>query len=276
MTALRCGLHTLDLSVPRVMGIVNVTVDSFSGDGRPDARAAIERGRAMFAAGAAIVDVGGESTRPGAEPVPVATELARVIPVVEALAQERIVVSIDTMKPEVMRAAIAAGASMVNDVRALGAPGAIDAVKAGGVAVCLMHMRGEPRTMQLAPAYEDVIREVRDFLAGRARACELAGIARESIVVDPGFGFGKSLEHNLELLRGLARIASLGYPVLAGLSRKSMLGALTGRGAGERIAASVAAAVAAVAHGAVIVRAHDVAETVDALKVWNAAGDPLE
>lgn len=272
MTKLRCGSHVLDLATPCVMGIVNVTGDSFSGDGRLDAAAAIECGRRMLADGARIVDVGAESTRPGAAPVEAAPELERVLPVVEALAREGAVVSIDTMKPEVMRAAIAAGAAMVNDVAALRAPGALEAVAAGGAAVCLMHMQGEPRTMQVAPHYDDVLREVRDFLAVRAEACRGAGIAADRIVVDPGFGFGKTLEHNLRLLRELDAVAALGYPVLVGLSRKSMLGTITGRGVGERTAASVAAALAAVARGASIVRVHDVRETVDALTLWTEIG----
>lgn len=272
MTTLRCGRHTLDLSSPQVMGIVNVTADSFSRDGGLDVAAAIERGRAMRADGAAIVDVGGESTRPGATPVPAEVECERVIPVVEALAGDGAIVSVDTMKPEVMRAALAAGASMVNDVLALRAPGALEAAAEGDSAVCLIHMQGEPRTMQVAPAYRDVVGEVGDFLAARARACRDAGIAADRIVVDPGFGFGKTVEHNVRLLRELATIVALGYPVLAGLSRKSVLGAITGRGVDERLAASIAAALAAVARGASIVRVHDVRATVDALKVRAVVG----
>ncbi|MBS0327011.1 MAG: dihydropteroate synthase [Proteobacteria bacterium] len=272
MTTLRCGRHVLDLATPRVMGIVNVTADSFSGDGRLDAAAAIEQGRRMTADGAAIIDVGGESTRPGATPIDVATELARVLPVIEALAGDGTIVSVDTMKPEVMRAAIAAGASMLNDVTALRAPGALEAAAASDAAVCLMHMQGEPQTMQAAPHYDDVVHEVRDFLAARAAACRDAGIGADRLVIDPGFGFGKTLEHNLRLLHDLAALAALGYPVLAGVSRKSMLGAITGRAAGERAAASVAAALCAVARGASIVRVHDVRDTVDALAVWTAVG----
>jgi dihydropteroate synthase len=270
-TVLRCGVRTLDLSRPRVMGILNVTPDSFSDGGRYAGLArALDRARAMLADGADVVDVGGESTRPGAAPVDEATELARVVPVIEALAREGALVSVDTTKPGVMRAAIGAGAAMVNDVGALGAPGAIDAVAGSGVAVCLMHMRGTPATMQSAPEYADVVAEVRGFLAARARVCEAAGIARDRIVVDPGFGFGKTLAHNLDLLARLDEIAASGYPVLAGLSRKSMLGAITGRPEGERMAASVAAALSAVQRGAAIVRVHDVRETVDALAVWRA------
>ena len=256
------------------MGIVNVTPDSFSDGGRyADPRRAIDHARALVAEGADLVDVGGESTRPGAAPVDEATELARVLPVVEALARDGALVSIDTMKPAVMRAAIAAGASMVNDVRALAGPGAIEAVSASGAAVCLMHMRGTPRTMQAAPEYADVVVEVRDFLAARVRACEAAGIARERIVVDPGFGFGKTLAHNLALLRHLDRLARSGLPVLAGLSRKSMFGLITGRPVGARLPASIAAAVLAVQRGAAIVRVHDTAATRDALSVLRAIED---
>ncbi|MGH8801184.1 MAG: dihydropteroate synthase, partial [Casimicrobiaceae bacterium] len=272
MTTLRCGKHVLDLSAPRVMGIVNVTGDSFSHDGDLDTAAAIARGRAMLADGAAIIDVGGESTRPDASPVAREAELERVLPVVEALARDGAIVSIDSMKPLVMRAAIDAGASMVNDVLALRSPGAVDMVAAGDVAVCLMHMQGEPRTMQRSPHYDDVVGEVRSFLDGRARASRNAGIAADRIVVDPGFGFGKTIEHNLRLLHSLDVLAGLGYPVLAGLSRKSLLGTITGRNVRERMPASVAAAIAAVERGASIVRVHDVRETVDALKVWVAAG----
>ena len=268
---LRCGRHALDLREPRVMGIVNVTPDSFSDGGRfRDAAAAIAYARKLRDDGAAIVDVGGESTRPGAAPVPEPEELARVLPVVEALAGDGALVSVDTMKPGVMRAAIAAGASMVNDVRALRSDGAVEAVAASGAAVCLMHMQGEPRSMQADPRYGDVVAEVGAFLRERAHACEAAGIAGDRIAVDPGFGFGKSVSHNLRLLRELRAIAALGYPVVAGMSRKSTLGALTGRGPGERLAASVAAAITAVANGAAIVRVHDVRETVDALRVWSA------
>jgi dihydropteroate synthase len=217
--------------------------------------------------------VGGESTRPGAAAVDEATELARVLPVFGALARDGALVSVDTMKPAVMRAALAAGASMVNDVHALEAPGALEAVASSGAAVCLMHMRGTPASMQRAPDYGDVVAEVRDYLGGRAHACEQAGIARERIVVDPGFGFGKTRAHNLALLAALPDIVALGYPVLVGLSRKSTLGAITGRDEGERLAASVAAAVLAVERGASIVRAHDVRETADALAVVQALRD---
>ena len=256
------------------MGVVNVTPDSFSDGGRfLDPDSALDHARALLADGADILDIGGESTRPGAAPTSEAEELDRVLPLVERLANEGAIVSIDTMKPAVMRAAIDAGASMVNDVRALQEPGALEAASAHGVAVCLMHMQGAPRTMQQAPAYDDVVREVGDFLLARAQACEEAGIARERIAIDPGFGFGKTLGHNLDLLRGLPEIAAFGYPVLAGLSRKAMIGRLTGRDAGDRVAGSIAAALAAVERGASIVRVHDVRETADALRVWRAVNE---
>jgi dihydropteroate synthase len=253
------------------MGIVNATPDSFSDGGLyDDPASAVARGERLVAEGAHVVDVGGESTRPGAAPVDEADELARVIPVVDELAREGALVSVDTMKPAVMRAAVAAGAAMINDVNALRLPGALEAAASTDAAVCLMHMRGEPRTMQDAPAYGDVAVEVRDFLVERAQACEALGVARDRIVLDPGFGFGKTLAHNLALLRALPDLAATGYPVLAGLSRKSSLGVITGRPLGERLAASLAAALAAVEKGAAIVRVHDVRETVDALKVWTA------
>jgi dihydropteroate synthase len=256
------------------MGVLNVTPDSFSDGGRYfDLPLALAHAEQMAADGAAVVDVGGESTRPGSAPVAEDEELRRVLPVVERLAGRlSIPISIDTRKPRVMRLAIAAGASMVNDVTALRAPGAIEAVAESGAAVCLVHMQGEPGTMQDAPAYADVVGEVRVFLRARAAACEAAGIARSRLVVDPGFGFGKALEHNLALLARLTAIAADGLPVLAGLSRKRMIGALTGRGEGDRLAGSLAAAVVAALNGARIIRAHDVRETVDALEVMAAAG----
>jgi len=225
-----CGSHTLDLTRPRVMGILNVTPDSFYDGGRyADVASAVAHARQMAADGADIVDVGGESTRPGATPVSEAEELRRVVPVIEALVSAGIIVSADTRRPAVMRAAIAAGAAMINDVGALSAAGALQAVAPTNAAICLMHMRGEPASMQQAPQYDDVVREVREFLRARARACEEAGIAGSRIVVDPGFGFGKTLAHNLALLRALPEIVAIGYPVLAGLSRKSSLAAITGR-----------------------------------------------
>lgn len=271
---LHCGRHRIDLGFPVVMGVLNVTPDSFSDGGRHAALpSALAHGRRLAEEGAAIVDVGGESTRPGAAPVDEEEELRRVIPVIEGLAASLPVpVSVDTRKPGVMRRALAAGASMVNDVAALAAPGAIEAVAASNAAACLMHMQGEPGTMQADPRYGDVVGEVRGFLRARVAACEAAGIPRERLVVDPGFGFGKTLEHNLALLAGLPAIAADGVPVLAGLSRKRMIGALTGRIEGERLGGSVAAAVLAALRGARIIRAHDVRATVDALAVVAGSG----
>jgi len=268
---LKCGRFNLSLERPLIMGVVNVTPDSFSDGGLfADPGQAIAYGRRLIDEGADIVDIGGESTRPGSAPVPIAEERRRILSVLESLSACGVPVAVDTRKPQLMREALAAGASMINDTNALGAAGALEAVAASDAAVCLMHMRGDPRTMQDAPAYDDVVREVRDFLRGRVAAAENAGIARARIVVDPGFGFGKTLEHNLALLRGLSVFAGLGGALLAGLSRKSMLGRLTGRDVGERVHASVAAALAAVQNGAHIVRVHDVAATRDALAVWNA------
>jgi dihydropteroate synthase len=270
---LTCGRHRIDLDRPAVMGVLNVTPDSFSDGGRFAALpAALAHGKRLAEEGAAIVDVGGESTRPGAAPVDENEELRRVIPVIEGLAGLAVPVSVDTRKPGVMRRALAAGASMVNDVAALAAPGAIEAVAASGAAACLMHMQGEPGTMQADPRYGDVVGEVRGFLRARVAACVAAGIPRERLVVDPGFGFGKTLQHNLALLAGLSAIAADGVPVLAGLSRKRMIAALTGRDDGDREAGSVAAAVLAVLHGARIIRAHDVRATVDALAVVAGSG----
>jgi len=268
---LRCGRSTLKLDRPLVMGIVNVTPDSFSDGGRyADAPAAVAHARRLIDEGADLVDIGGESTRPGAPAVPLQEERRRVLPVIEALAGCGVPISIDTQKPELMKEAVGAGASLVNDVNALRAPGALEAVAATGAAVCLMHMKGDPRTMQHDPRYDDVVAEVRAFLAARVEAAERAGIARERIVIDPGFGFGKTAEHNLTLLARLGEIAQLGVPLLAGLSRKSTLGRITGRGTDERVHAGVAAALIAVQNGAHIVRVHDVAATRDALAVWNA------
>jgi dihydropteroate synthase len=271
-----CGRHRVALDRPRVMGVLNVTPDSFFDGGRyADRDRALAHARRMLDDGAVIIDVGGESTRPGAAPTSEREELDRVLPLFEALSADcdarGVPLSVDTRKPAVMRAAIAAGASMVNDINALRADGAIDEVARSGAAVCLMHMQGEPLTMQHRAVYEDdVVAVVTAFLAERAQACERAGIARGRIAVDPGFGFGKTLEHNLELLRRLREIVALGYPVVAGLSRKSTIGTLTGRKVEERGAGSLAAALAAVSRGASLVRVHDVRETVDALKVWQA------
>lgn len=268
---LRCGPHVLSLERPLIMGIVNVTPDSFSDGGRyATLPTALAHARALLEEGADILDIGGESTRPGAPPVPLDEERRRVLPVIEALADCGVPVSIDTQKPELMKEAIAAGAGMVNDVNALSAPGALEAVAPTSAAVCLMHKKGDSRTMQDDPRYEDVVREVRAFLSERLEAAERAGIARERLVIDPGFGFGKTIEHNLALLRHLREMAVLGVPVLAGLSRKTTLGKITGRGTDERVYAGIAAALIAVQNGASIVRVHDVAATRDALAVWNA------
>ena len=259
----------LDLAQPKVMGVLNVTPDSFSDGGRyTGVDAALTRAERMVEEGAAVVDVGGESTRPGASPVSAEEEIRRVVPVIERLASRMAVpVSVDTSKPEVMRAAVDAGAQMINDVRALRVPGALVAAAASGAAVCLMHMQGEPDSMQSAPAYEDVIAEVRGFLDARVAACLSAGIARERLCIDPGIGFGKLLEHNLALLAGLAGIGERSLPIVVGVSRKSLVGIITGRPPADRLAGSVAFAALAVARGARIVRAHDVAATVDAVKV---------
>jgi dihydropteroate synthase len=263
--------ETLDLHQPLVMGVLNVTPDSFSDGGRHAAfEDALRAAEAMLAAGAAFIDVGGESTRPGATPVAPDEELRRVLPVVRALVARGARVSLDSSKPEVIAPCLAEGVALVNDVRALRLPGALAAVAASDAAVCLMHMQGEPGSMQSDPRYGDVVLEVAAFLDARVAACEAAGIARGRLVLDPGFGFGKTLTHNLELLRGLPRLAAAGLPLLAGLSRKSMIGALTGRPPGERLAGGLALALAAVEGGARIIRTHDVAETVDALKVWGA------
>ncbi|CAG0938218.1 dihydropteroate synthase [Gallionellaceae bacterium] len=253
------------------MGIVNVTPDSFSDGGHHLRRdAALAHAHRLMEEGADILDIGGESTRPGAQPVSAQTELDRVMPVIEGLRGAPVPLSVDTSKPEVMRAALAAGVSMVNDVNALQQADALAAVAASDAAVCLMHMRGAPLAMQEQPQYQDVVSEVKEFLRARIVAAEAAGIAHERIVIDPGFGFGKTLAHNLSLLRDLGTFSELGVPVLAGLSRKSMLGTITGQDVEHRASASVAAALLAVQRGARIVRVHDVRVTCDALKIWNA------
>lgn len=268
---LRCGRFELPLGRPLVMGVVNVTPDSFYDGGRYGTpRAAIAQARRLAEEGADLLDVGGESSRPGAAPVTAEEELARILPVLEGVADLKVPASVDTTKPEVMRAALAHGAAMINDITALATPGALEVVAASDAAVCLMHMQGSPRTMQAEPKYADVVAEVRGFLAERAAKCVAAGIAHDRIVVDPGFGFGKTVEHNLTLLARLGDIAALGFPVLAGWSRKSSLGRITGRPAEERLAGSVAAALIAVQRGARIVRVHDVAATRDALAVLAA------
>ena len=276
--ALDCNGRSLQLDRARVCGILNLTDDSFSGDGlRGDAVAAVAQGVAMVEQGADLLDVGAESTRPGAVPVDAQAEIARVVPVIEALAKRvEVPISIDTSKPEVMRAAVAAGAGMINDVFALRRDGALDAAAELKVPVVLAHMQGEPRTMQENPRYEDVVAEVHRFLAERVFACEMSGMDKRRVLVDPGFGFGKTLEHNLALLRALERFRDLAAGVFAGVSRKAMIGALTGRAGGAgRAAGSAAAALVAVQRGAAIVRVHDVAATRDALAVWQAvhAGD---
>ena len=261
---------------PRVMGILNITPDSFSDGGDfLSPQAAVERARQMVEEGAAIIDVGGESTRPGAPAVSIQKELDRIVPVIEVLSAELPVpISIDTSKPEVMRAAVAAGAGMINDVRALRLTGALEAAaelnRSLSVPICLMHMQGEPGTMQQQPHYSDVVQEVSAFLAERVQACVRHGIPRERLVVDPGFGFGKRLEHNLSLLKRLDELAKLGLPLMVGLSRKSMIGAVLDRPVTQRLYGSLAAAVLAVARGAVLVRVHDVRATVEALKVYEA------
>jgi len=267
-----CG-RKLILDGPLIAGIVNVTPDSFSDGGRClDAEAAIAHGLRLVDEGADLLDIGGESTRPGAAAVGVEEELRRVLPVIEALAARiRIPISIDTSKPEVMVAAVAAGAGMINDVRALRAAGALEAAAQSGAAICLMHMQGDPLSMQSQAFYEDVVADVQRFLADRVLACQFAGVDAKLIVVDPGFGFGKSLEHNLQLLAGLERFKSMGCPLLVGLSRKRFLGHLTQREQpADRVSASVAAAMIAVQQGADIVRVHDVAATRDALRIWQA------
>ncbi|MCS4504682.1 Dihydropteroate synthase [wastewater metagenome] len=271
-----CGGRPLDISRPAVMGILNITPDSFSDGGDFVARDdALARARAMVAEGADIIDIGGESTRPGAEDVPVDEELARVVPVVEALAGELPVpLSVDTTKPEVMRAVAGAGAGLINDVMALQRPGAVVAAADTGLPVCLMHMQGTPRNMQRDPHYDDIVDDVARFLRERVDACVAGGVPRERLILDPGFGFGKRHEHNAGLLRRLAELTGGDLPVLVGLSRKSFIGELVDRPPKERVAGSIAAAVLAAAAGARIIRVHDVAATVDALKVVNSVAAP--
>jgi dihydropteroate synthase len=268
---LRCGRHSLRLERPILMGVLNVTPDSFSDGGRFLGRdAAVAQAKRMLEEGAAIIDIGGESTRPGAAPVSEDEELARILPVIEALAGLNAPLSVDTRRPRVMREALGAGVSMINDIDALAAPGALELVAGSECALCLMHKKGEPATMQRDPHYDNVVSEVKAFLASRIDAAVRGGIARERLVADVGFGFGKSVRHNLELQRGFAEFTGLGVPLLAGWSRKSILGQLTGRPVGERLAASVAAALLAAQSGARILRVHDVGPTRDALAVWDA------
>lgn len=274
---LHAGAHRLDLSRPLIMGILNTTPDSFSDGGACyqgehfSLDMALTRARQMLAAGATIIDVGGESTRPGAAPVSAQQELDRVIPVVAGLVREfNAIVSVDTSAPQVMTEAMHAGAAMINDVRALRRDGALAAASASGLAICLMHMQGEPQTMQLRPEYDDPVTAVCEFLQERVSACSAAGIDRAKLLLDPGFGFGKNLQHNLALLRRLPEIAALGYPLLVGLSRKSMLKALLGREVNERLPGSLALALLAAQQGASIIRVHDVAATADVLAIWSA------
>jgi dihydropteroate synthase len=268
---LRCGKFELTLDRPLVMGIVNLTPDSFSGDGlAADHARAIAHARQQIEAGADLLDLGAESSRPGAIPASLDEELERLLPVLDALQDCGVPLSVDTYKPEVMRAALQHGASMINDIYALRMPGALEAVAGSDCGLCLMHMQGEPLSMQHSPVYGDVLGEVRDFLRARVERALSCGIAAERLLLDPGFGFGKTLEHNLELLRRLDALAWDGLPVLAGMSRKSMLGAITGRPVEQRVAASVAAALLAAQQGAHILRVHDVAATCDALAVWRA------
>ncbi len=270
--ALQCAGRKLDLSRPQLMGVINTTPDSFSDGGslyreqRLDLEAAMGRARDMVAAGAAIVDIGGESTRPGATPVSAQQEMDRVLPLVERIAVELdVIISVDSSSPGLMAEAAALGAGLINDVRALQRPGALEAARSSGLPVCLMHMQGEPDTMQAAPLYDDVVEDVKAWLLGRVKACEAAGIPRHRLLLDPGFGFGKSLQHNLQLLRSLPRLAELGLPLLVGLSRKSMIDKLIGRAVDERLPASLALAVLAAERGASIIRTHDVRETADAI-----------
>jgi len=274
---LQCGRFTLRFDRPLVMGILNVTPDSFSDGGRFLSRdAALARAEQMIADGADMIDIGGESTRPGAPPVSLDEELARVVPIVEALHAVRVPISVDTYKPAAMRAVLDAGADMINDIWGFRQEGAIEAVAGSQCGLCVMHMLGEPRTMQLhEPVYDDVVASVRDFFVERVAALNAAGVSADRVSLDPGYGFGKTIGHNYTLLAELPATLPHGthFPLLAGMSRKSMLGGVTGRGAGERLPASLAAAVCAAERGAAIIRVHDVAETVDALKVWRATKD---
>ena len=272
---LPCGSRTLDLSRPQVMGILNVTPDSFSDGGRYNRiDAALRHAEQMLEAGAAIIDVGGESTRPGAPPVSAEEELQRVAPVVEQLVcRLGALVSVDTSSPALMREAALLGAGMINDVRSLSRDGALQAAAEGNLAVCLMHMQGEPQTMQDSPQYDDVTTAVRTFLADRVAACEAAGIARERLLIDPGFGFAKTLAHNLSLFRHMQALHDLHLPLLVGVSRKSMIGKVLGREVDQRLAGSLALAALAVQQGAHILRVHDVAETVDVLRMLEAVAE---
>lgn len=276
LNTLDCGGRQLDISRPQVMGILNVTPDSFSDGGLfIEREKAVRQARQMVADGATIIDVGGESTRPGAADVGREQELERVIPIIEAIhSQLDVIVSVDTSKPEVMSAAVTAGAGLINDIRALREPGALLAARATGVPVCLMHMLGEPRSMQQNPHYDDVLREVKDFLAARVEACENAGIGADKLILDPGFGFGKTTAHNLQLVKGLPGFAELGRPLLMGVSRKSSIGAILDKPVDGRLIGSVTLAVLCAQAGARILRVHDVAQTVEALKICHAVENP--
>lgn len=267
---LQCGRFQLDLTQPKIMAIVNVTTDSFSGDGNPAIDAAIRAAERAVEEGAEILDIGGESSRPGATPVPEQQELDRVVPLVEALSGLGVPLSVDTVKPAVMRESIRAGADLINDIAGFRVPGAVDAVRGAPVALCVMHMQGEPGTMQRSPRYTHVVEEVEAFLDERVQVLLGCGVSRDRILLDPGFGFGKTVEHNLMLLRQLERFGAGGYPLLVGMSRKSMLGAITGRDVGERVVAGAAAALVSVQNGARIVRTHDVGATRDVLRLWSA------
>ena len=268
---MRCGKFYLSSDRPLIMGIVNLTPDSFSGDGlATDTERALAHAHRQIEAGADLLDLGAESSRPGAVPTSLEDELARLLPVLDGLKGCGVPISIDTYKPEVMRAALACGASMINDIYALRMPGALEAVAGSDCAVCLMHMQGQPLTMQASPSYADALSEVREFLAERVNIVRAAGVSTDRLILDPGFGFGKTVAHNLKLLRHLDETRVEGLPVLAGISRKSMLGAVTGRPVEQRLSSSIAAALIAAQNGAAILRVHDVAETCDALAVWQA------
>lgn len=271
-SVLSCGRFSLDLSQPKIMAIINVTSDSFSGDGCCSLDAAIRSAERAVEEGADLLDIGGESSRPGALPVSEQQELDRVIPLVEALAEFGVPLSVDTVKASVMRESISAGADLMNDIAAFRLPGALEAIRTSNVALCVMHMQGEPGTMQAAPLYGDVFVEVRDFLRDRVRLLLEHGVMPDRILLDPGFGFGKTLDHNLTLLRSLKHFADEGYPVLVGMSRKTMLGAITGRDVNERVVAGAAAALLAIQRGASIIRTHDVGATRDVVRLWTALG----